>query len=200
MSKIKEIIDLEWEMFQNVRNEGGVADCQKDQETFRIMRYSQFQTWNDELLESYYQDLLEGKNSGWNLIMEKYARMMETTAPKKYEEIAHILPMIDDQRKELMEVVIGIQVKWMENFAKEYPGLSQNARHIHTFEDQEEDTSFETYLRGELCTYSDHTFKLYCEFILNLVKQNQNLTKMTIENTVKLYGYESLYNAEKKIK
>ncbi len=200
MSRIKEIIDLEWEMFQNTRNEDGIADCQKDQETFRIMRYSQFKPWNDELLESYYHDLVEGKESGWNLIMEKYARMMETTAPEKYAEIAHILPAIDEQRKELMEVVVGIQVKWMENFAKEYPSLAQNARRIHTFEDEEDVASFETYLRGELCTYSDHTFKLYCEFIVKCVKEDINLTKAIIENTVKLYGYDSLYAAEKKIK
>ena len=200
MDRIKDIIDIEWEMFQNVKNEGGQADCQRDQETFRIMRYSQFKTWNENLLESYYGDLKEGQETGWNLLMEKYARMMASTAPDKYKEIEHILPPLDAQRVELMEEVIRVQVKWMENFAREYPVLARQARLIHTSEDQENETSFETYLRGELSTYSDHTFKLYCEFIIDLVKKNQNLTKMIMTNTAKFYGYDSLYSAENRIK
>ena len=200
MSLISKIIDIEWEMFQDVKNEGGQADCQRDQETFRIMRYSQFKTWPDPLLESYEKDLEEGKKSGWNLLMEKYARMMKTTTPEKYKEIEHILPALNQDREELMEEIIKVQVRWMEQFAKEYPGLASQARLIHTSEDEEENTSYETYLRGEISTYSDYTFKLYCEFIINLVKHHQNLAKMIIENTVKMYGYDSLYNAQKGIK
>ena len=48
-------------MFQNVRNTGGRAACQDDFETFDVMRKSQFLIWDLPLLESYWQDLQEGK-------------------------------------------------------------------------------------------------------------------------------------------
>ena len=53
----------------------------------------------------------------------------------------------------------------MEEFAKEYPKMAGNARSIHTSEDNEYNTSYETYLRGELGTYSEETFVLYGRFI-----------------------------------
>ena len=78
---IDEVIEREWEQFQYVQNEGGRASCQDDHETFVIMRKSQFMNWTQELLESYRQDLIEAEAAHWNLLTEKYARMMESTAP-----------------------------------------------------------------------------------------------------------------------
>jgi len=85
MDIIEKIVELEWKQFDKVKNEGGRASCQDDYKTFSIMRKSQYLTWPDELLESFYNDLLVAENKGWNLIMEKYARMMESTMPEKYE-------------------------------------------------------------------------------------------------------------------
>ena len=87
MDIVEKIVELEWKQFDKVKNEGGRASCQDDYATFSIMRKSQYLTWPDELLESFYSDLLLAENKGWNLIMEKYARMMESTAPEKYEEL-----------------------------------------------------------------------------------------------------------------
>ena len=39
--------------------------------------------------------------------------------------------------------------------------------------------------------------KLYGEFIVSLAKNNQNLAYLTMQNTAKLYGYNSLEDAEK---
>ena len=74
---LEAIIQLEWNMFQKVRNTGGRAGCQDDWETFYIMRKSQFTSWKKELLLSYERDLLDGESAGRNLVMEKYAYMME---------------------------------------------------------------------------------------------------------------------------
>ena len=129
---IEQIVEMEWEMFQNVRNTGGRAACQDDFETFDVMRKSQFLIWDLPLLESYWQDLQEGKAQGRNLVMEKYAYMMESTAPKEYEAIATGLPKISEEKQAMVEQIVAIQVGWREEFAEKYPHLSGQARLIHT--------------------------------------------------------------------
>lgn len=193
---IEKIVKDEWTAFDKVKNEGGRADCQDNWNTFSIMRKSQFMAWSQELLESYSKDLDDAKNAGINLIEQKYGFMMESTAPDRYREIEDGLIYCSQQKKKIIEEIVKIQVSWVEEFAKEYPKLAGNARSIHTYQDSEWNTSSETYLRGELMTYSDETVKIYGEFVLELLKENKNLNRMIMENTVHLYGYESLETAE----
>ncbi len=199
MDIIEEIVDLEWNQFDKVKNEGGRADCQDDFATFSVMRKSQYMTWNEELLMSYRNDLLAANQKGWNLIMEKYARMMKSTTPKRYAELEKDLPVLNERRIAIQEEIIKIQVAWMEEFASKYPKMADNARSIHTSEDNAYNTSYETYLRGELGTYSEGTFVLYGRFITGLMQSGKNLAYETMTNTAKLYGYESVEDAEKRM-
>lgn len=196
---VDRIVGIEWQQFDKVKNEGGRADCQNDWNTFSLMRKSQYLAWNDELLVSYLNDLEEAGKNGWNLIMEKYARMMESTAPERYAELAGELPERDSDRIAIQEEIIRIQVAWMEEFASKYPKMAGNARSIHTSEDNPYNTSYETYLRGELGTYSADTLLLYGRFVVDLQKQGKNLAYMIMENTAKLYGYKSLEDAESRL-
>lgn len=198
MDRTDEIIKLEWEFFDQTKNQGGRASCQEDWETFQIMRGGQFLCWEPELRESYYQDLLEAKQLGRNLITEKYGRMMESTDTEEYEKIKQYFPQLSEERKAITEQIISIQVKWLEEFAQKYPRLSEKARKIHTSEDTRFETSAETYLRGELGTYSDQTLILYGRFIVWLLQEKKNLTEMIQERVVKKYGYASLEEAENK--
>ena len=193
---IEQIVDMEWEMFQNVRNTGGRAACQDDFETFDVMRKSQFLIWDLPLLESYWQDLQEGKAQGRNLVMEKYAYMMESTAPKEYEAIATGLPKISEEKQAMVEQIVAIQVGWREEFAEKYPHLSGQARIIHTSEDTLYDISFETYLRGELKTYSMQTLVLYGRRIVAFVQEQKNMTEEIMRYTTAFYGYKTLEDAE----
>ena len=88
----------------------------------------------------------------------------------------------------------------MEEFAGEYPALADNARSIHTAEDNPFDTSYETYLRGELGTYSDKMLELYGRYIVTYARGGKNLAHDIMLNNVKMYGYGSLEEAEKKTK
>ena len=194
---VDKVVAMEWKQFDKVQNEGGRADCQDDWNTFSIMRKSQYYTWNRELLESFYHDLQEAEDAGWNLITEKYARMMESTAPLRFAAIKDTLPKISLDKKNVGEQIIKIQVGWMEEFAASYPNMAGNARCIHTSEDTPYETSYETYLRGELNTYSDDTLALYGRMIVNLAKEGKNLARMIMTNTALLYGYSSLDAAEK---
>ncbi len=86
----------------------------------------------------------------------------------------------------------------MEEFAAEYPALADNARSIHTSEDNPFDTSYETYLRGELGTYSDKMLELYGRYIVDYARSQKNLAHDIMLNNVKMYGYSSLEEAERK--
>lgn len=193
---VKEIIDLEWKAFDQVKNEGGRADCQNDFHTFSIMRKSQYLSWPLDLLESYYLDFINANQNHWNLITEKYGRMMEYTSPNEYEKLKDKFPYCTDQKIAIVNQIAEIQVNWMEEFAKIYPNMASNARSIRKEEDTKYNTSYETYLKGELLTYSDHTLKLYGRWIVELSNTNQNLAKMIMKNTALLYGYQTLEEAE----
>lgn len=187
---IEYLVKREFEVFDKTRNEGGRASCQNDWETFYIMRKSQYLTWNKTMLQSIICDFENSIGEGWNMISEKYARMMKSTIPEEYEKIKDKLPEVSDRKAAIVESVVGIQVKWMEEFAAKHPNITMHARNIHTSEDKSYDTSAETYLRGELLTYSDDTLALYAAYVVELYKEGKNLTEMIMENTIKMYGYE----------
>ena len=74
--------------------------------------------WDDDVLESYCKDLEEADARGWNLIMEKYARMMKSTAPERYAKLVAELPKRSGKREAIAEEMIRIQVAWMEEFTE----------------------------------------------------------------------------------
>lgn len=198
-SLIERIVSLEWNAFDKVKNQGGRASCQDDWQTFSIMRRSQYMLWDEEMLASYLVDFEMANSRGWNLITEKYGRMEETTAPEEYAKIKDSLPMISDEKKQIIEAITSIQVGMMEDFAKDYPKAAGEARSIHTAEDTPYNTSYETYLRGEISTYSDETLGLYGRFVARCAKDDINIAKETIANSAKLYGYASLDDMESKL-
>ncbi len=195
---IDEVVELEWTQFQNVHNEGGRASCQDDKETFLIMRKSQFLAWKEDVTESYLEDLKDAWKAGWNLLTEKYARMMESTAPEQYETFREILPKRSKERIALQEELIRQIITWAEEFSARYPNLGGTGRKIHTSEDTPWDTSQETYLRGEISTYSDRTMERYAAMIREMEKNGENLTEKIVGFMTAFYGYHSLEEAEEK--
>lgn len=197
---VEDIARLEFEAFDKVHNEGGRASCQNDWFTFSIMRKSQYLTWNRTMLLQYLYDFHREFYRGHNLIEEKYGRMMESTAPEKYEEIKDHFPELSPEKRSIIEQICGLQVKWMEEFAAEYPALADNARSIHTYEDNPFNTSYETYLRGELGTYSDKMLELYGRYIVAYAAEGKNLAYDIMGNSVRMYGYRDIGEAERKTK
>ncbi|AGL00211.1 DUF4125 family protein [Desulfoscipio gibsoniae] len=196
---IKKIINLEWNAFTNVQNIGGKASCQEDAQTFKTMRTGQFISWSNNALESYLIDLLQAKANGRDLISEKYARMMKSTSPDDYARIEHLLPGLDPEVTQLMDKIMEIELAWQEEVIKAYPYVTKQGRPLYSREDNKFFTSFETYLRSELATYSSKTLKLYYENRVDQKNKDINGAKITLEYTVKQYGYKSLEDANKKI-
>lgn len=197
---IKEILFKEWKMFINVQNKGGKALCQKDHKTFTIMRSSQFESLSINILESYFHDLAVAERQNRNLMTEKYARMMESTAPLEYEEIKNLLVDIDSFSQKYIEKIIPIFLKWEKEFRSEYPYLSSVSRPVLSSEDYLFSTSFETYLKAELSTYSSNTLLLYYNFIKKNAENNINLSRQIQSNIVAKYGFNSLQEANDLIK
>ncbi len=192
------IAKSEFEAFDKVQNEGGRASCQNNWPTFKVMRMSQYMTWTEDMLLQYLYEFKTNYANGRNMIEEKYARMMESTAPLEYARFANQLPAVSDAKRAIVEQIVALQVKWMEEFAVAYPNLAEEARTIHTAEDLPYDTSYETYLRGELCTYSDRMLEMYGRYIVAHAQEGRNVAREIMENTVQFYGYQDLEAANAK--
>lgn len=197
--KIESLIQTEWEEFQKVQNEGGRASCQDDPKTFFIMRRSQFMPWPEELIDSYGEDLKEAKEIGRNLLAEKYGWMMEHTAPAQFRAIRHLLKGPSLLGEQMMEEITDIQLGWMKMYRSQYPVMASGNRALYAEEDTPYETSFETYLKGELHTYSDGTLQKYLRFVKELQRDGKNLTLLIMEAQVQAYGYRDLQDAEERL-
>ena len=195
-ARIAAIVDEEWRQFQQVQNEGGRASCQDDRDTFVLMRTSQFTPWAEEVLASYQQDLKRAGEEGWNLLTEKYARMMEHTAPQQYARLADRLPERSAERLQLQELLISIMMRWTREVERRCPHLMGRGRNLSSEQDGPWNVSSETYLRGELGTYSDETLRLYAQMVLKLLSQGKNLVEQNMTCMARGYGYRSLEDAE----
>jgi len=196
---LEDILAIEWEMFSTTQNEGGKAACQENWEQFCLMRAAQFSVWDEDSLESYLDDLKSARAAGRNLMAEKYAYMMESTAPGEYERIRHLLPPVSAEKEALVAFLVRQTVEWAEEFQREYPKLASRGRPIHRSCDSPWVTSAETYHRGELLTYSERTLKLLDRLYREKAAQGDNLYKDVIRETVLLVGYGSLEEAENSI-
>jgi hypothetical protein len=193
---MREILDIEWEMFHTVQGIDGPASCQQDRRTFEIMRASQISAWNQEAADSYLDDLRRANAAGRNLMTEKYARMMEYTSPCEFRRIGPSLPELDERAAPLIERLSSLSVGWMEALAAKYPHVGAQGRPIRNTADNRFTPSFETYNRGELATYSVKTLQLLLDHYLELVAQGQNPAEEILRHTVQKYGYASLEQAE----
>lgn len=190
------VAQMEWELFQQVYNTGGRASCQDDPDTFFKMRMSQWMVYSDEVLLSYLEDCESASKEGRNLIFEKYGRMMESTFPEEYEGIKDHLPDVTD-KIDIVEKIVKINLEWDGEMMREYPNLRKRGRVATTAQDGVmAGSSMESYLRGELLTYSMKTLELVWKETKEAYDKGESLLKQTIANETLFYGYQSLEAAE----
>lgn len=193
---IETIVEIEWEMMDKVQNCGGRAHCQDDWKTFNLMRTGQMLAWNQPLLDSYLDDLHNAQAEGRNLLCEKYAYMMERTSPEEYAAIKNYLPVPSLEKEWLVDWICQAHIAWQAELAQQYPALASRGRNISRDSDQQNAASFETYLWGELRTYSVRTLRLYAAYVERLQKAGRNMNRMILADTVSRCGYSSLEAAE----
>ena len=182
---IEEILEKEWSYFSKLNNIGGRADCQDNRKDFIIMRKSQWETFNEETLLSYLEDL----NSKNNPLFQKYGQMMKYNSPQEYEKIKNILENPSKNKITLIEKIMSIYMEWEEEFFKKYPIFSSMGRPLYSTEDDNIETSIETYLRGELLSYSEKTLQLYLKYIIEMKEKNINLAIKNMDNLANMQGF-----------
>lgn len=193
---ITRIVEMEWPMFSGVNNQGGKAACQYDIATFRITRTSQYQTWSDQLLESYAADLEDAAKSGRNLMTEKYARMMEKTYPQEYARLAPHLPQVEPETDRKIAEIVAINMAWKEEVDRKYPNLGARGRNVSAEADSPDSRpSLETYLRAELRNLSPKTIDIYHADTLRRKSEGRNEAEENLLNQVRQNGFADLNSA-----
>lgn len=197
---IERILRVEWEMFQAVDGLSGKAVCQDEWPTFHIMRYSYYSAWSDQMIRSYIRDLDAALQENRNLVMEKYAYMMEYTDPEYYNsKLKSHLPKCDDEAAAMIDQIAEYLVLCDMEFVSRYPRLGSKGRPVDHAGDSGKETSAETYVKGELRTYSKFTLKYFSDYINQCRSEGVNFAFLVKEKMVRMYGYDSLEDAERKM-
>ncbi|MGB9498946.1 MAG: DUF4125 family protein [Dissulfuribacterales bacterium] len=182
---ISQILEIELDMFVSVRSRYPVT-CQEDPEGFRVMRSAQFVAWSEETLQSYLSDLKAAVNDGRNLMTLKYARM-ENLIPALHE---------NSQIDNMLNEIVSVHMAWQKEMFAKYPALMSRGRPLTDTEKQAADTSFKTYLRCELETYSLMTLTHHFRDIMLKRSADENMTEAIYAHMVSGLGYSDLEEAE----
>jgi hypothetical protein len=182
---IDAILDIELRMFLTV-NPMQTSGCQEYPESFKLHRRAQFHPWTEEALGSYLEDLHAAQEHGENLMRRKYVRMQG------------LLPPTEDQP--VLDEIVRLKMDWQRAMFRNYPAVMSGARPITDEGRQAQMTSFETYARGELETYSERTLGLLHRDLLAMLAAGESLSEQVYDYLVRASGYASLAEAEKKLK
>lgn len=192
----EQIVFMEWEMFQATHNQGGRASCQDDYVTFYNMRIAQFDAWSDKAAESYLEDLKTARKQNRNLVAEKYLNMMKYTHPAEYEAQKTFLPFTSAEKILLVNEICDEMIEQTILLRKAFPRVSGYGRPLFSKEDGGGFTSLQTYLRGELLTYSERTLQLLKEYLFTLKAEGRSLAEDITFRSVCAGGFSSLEEAE----
>lgn len=197
---IDHIVDMEWQMMNEVHGLDGRSVCQDDFKTFHIMRFSNYFPWTTELLESYTQDLVRAEEDGRNLVLEKYAYMMSLSDHDYYKaHLQEIVPAPNAFTSKLIREIVVYLLDCERQLAEKYPKISSKGRVLQTSSFDANFASIETYSIGELRTYSPRTLRLLLEFIRSEKALGHNIAMKIRSSMAKLYGYQSLEELELKL-
>jgi hypothetical protein len=182
---IEAILEIELQMFLTVNPEQ-TSGCQEHPESFKLHRRAQFAPWSEEALGSYLEDLHAAEAHGENLMRRKYARMQG------------LLPPVESSP--VIEEIVRLKMDWQRAMFRDYPAVMAGARPLTAESTRAQITSFETYARGELETYSERTLGLLHRDLLEIQARGESLSEKVYDCLVRASGYASLKDTEMKLK
>lgn len=193
----RDIVSLEWALLEQAGPCGGRAPCQE--EGFSAMRTGQLLAWNQDMRESYYQDLQAAAAEGRNPFYEQAGFLLERTDPAEYERIKAALPERSLEKDYLLDWICRAHAVWQEELAVRYPRLTGGGRAIRRSSDSALCASFETRLWAELTSCSVRTLRLYAAYVESLQKTGGNLNETILQNIAAAYGWKTLEAAEARL-
>lgn len=180
---ITDVVSNEWEMFTNTNNIGRRSSCQDQKGNFIASRAAYWNMFDEQVLSSYLNDLSNAKSNKINLAAQKYGYMMESTDPDYFKTIKHLLVPVNDKKLKLVDSIMLIYMKWEESLISS--SLDNKNRVLYKQYDSKYNTSVETYMRGELTSYSEETLSLILAQFLKNVSDGENPVKnylITLKN------------------
>jgi len=159
---IEAILEIELQMFLTVNPEQ-TSGCQEHPESFKLHRRAQFAPWSEEALGSYLEDLHAAQAHGENLMRRKYARMQG------------LLPPVESSP--VLEEIVRLKMDWQRAMFRDYPAVMAGARPLTAESTRAQMTSFETYARGEIETYSKRTLGLLHRDLLEIQARGESLSE-----------------------
>ncbi len=175
---IYEIVELEWNMMQEMREAQGSRLGEGEFDSFYQVRYSQHSAMNSDTLGLYRGDLTVASHTDRNLMAEKYAYMRD---PSKLPE--------DPEVSSLIRQIVPLMMESQNRFADEYPALAGLGR---AFDPEEDLVPIEVYITSELVFRSDTTLQM----ILRDIRLNPDYIRDIFEVFVSFFGQDSLQKAE----
>lgn len=180
---ITDVVSNEWEMFTNTNNIGRRSSCQDQKGNFIASRAAYWNMFDEQVLSSYLNDLSNAKSNKINLAAQKYGYMMESTDPDYFKTIKHLLVPVSDKKLKLVDSIMLIYMKWEESLISS--SLDNKNRVLYKQYDSKYNTSVETYMRGELTSYSEETLSIILAQFLKNVSDGENPVKnylLTLKN------------------
>ena len=77
-----------------------------------------------------------------------------------------------------------------------FPRMAEGGRPLLSEDDKPDSTSFESYLRGELKSYSARTIAIYERYAISCWHNGVNLAIANMDNIARQYGYANATDAE----
>lgn len=171
---LRDIIDLETAMFRSLNI--GEPMPEDRIRPFRLMRWMTYSVLADDTLASWLADLQAARQTGRNVLTEKYARIDNLIPPIKNN------PRIGE--------IVAAEVRWMEELHDRYPQMIRR---------QADDAAlFEKYAACELETWSDTSIELYHRDVCAALRERRNLPEERYNNLYRRMGQGSLAELEAK--
>lgn len=156
---MEKILAAELDSFRSVPT-CGPNQCLEHPQAFKLHRKAQFSIFSTKTLKSYLKDLKRARKHNQNLMTYKYARMDK------------LIPRANDSR--LVAEVGGIMIEWQLQLEDKYPEIMRRARPVTSEQNNSLETSFATYLKAELETYSEQTLDLLHQDLIKLKAEGKN--------------------------
>lgn len=197
---VDNILEKEWYFFSNTKDTEGIAECQTNKDEFIVMRKSQWINYDEKILNSYINDLERAYYENRNLVQEKYLYMMKNTEPVEFEKLKFILKEKSKGEEVLIKEIHKIYMEMGKEFYEKFPYFSNNLRPLYKSGDTVYRASVETYLYGELSSYSKLTLLYLLDYIKELKENDENILYLINNDVCKLKNMGSLEILEEYLK